>query len=498
MKNLKKLASAVVILTLVASATGCDAVKKLGKKSSIDNDMVMDAAEDFSEALIALDAKKIEDGAFELKDTTKTLIEEYAFGPESEDVYKEWLKTFTYELSEDDIEIKEDEASIPVTFEYVDIESISTETSTADEWIAAIKDSKKTKELSVDFDFVYDEDEEDIFVDNADKVVKKFYDVVNTYIYVNSFVYYEDALTVSFAESEYEATDTLSVKIKCADVDALEDKDLSVKLSDPSYSTIYEFTAVFHAGAELTLDIAPKDCKLDAFATGYYTVSVDNADSTLYESASTYVEAAATPTPTPTEEPDETKDTDETDETSESDETKTTDETDETDETKTSSSAGQLTMKKPDDKVKGSYDDSKFVYTNEYFNIQFSVPEDCVNIDPSLLGDSAGNEFTIDFLGTSSTSTLVMVMLTQFADLGDTSVEDAIAFLATMDGEAAGKVEKKTVGEVEMYSFSNEEGVNNYVAFKDDCMLVIAFQAISGDADTSFIDDVTKTVKAVK
>ena len=93
MKNLKKLASAVVILTLVASATGCDAVKKLGKKSSIDNDMVMDAAEDFSEALIALDAKKIEDGAFELKDTTKTLIEEYAFGPESEDVYKEWLKT---------------------------------------------------------------------------------------------------------------------------------------------------------------------------------------------------------------------------------------------------------------------------------------------------------------------------------------------------------------------------------------------------------------------
>ena len=467
MKNLKKLASAVVILTLVASATGCDAVKKLGKKSSIDNDMVMDAAEDFSEALIALDAKKIEDGAFELKDTTKTLIEEYAFGPESEDVYKEWLKTFTYELSEDDI-------------------------------IAAIKDSKKTKELSVDFDFVYDEDEEDIFVDNADKVVKKFYDVVNTYIYVNSFVYYEDALTVSFAESEYEATDTLSVKIKCADVDALEDKDLSVKLSDPSYSTIYEFTAVFHAGAELTLDIAPKDCKLDAFATGYYTVSVDNADSTLYESASTYVEAAATPTPTPTEEPDETKDTDETDETSESDETKTTDETDETDETKTSSSAGQLTMKKPDDKVKGSYDDSKFVYTNEYFNIQFSVPEDCVNIDPSLLGDSAGNEFTIDFLGTSSTSTLVMVMLTQFADLGDTSVEDAIAFLATMDGEAAGKVEKKTVGEVEMYSFSNEEGVNNYVAFKDDCMLVIAFQAISGDADTSFIDDVTKTVKAVK
>lgn len=494
MKNLKKVASAVVILTLVASATGCDAVKKLGKKSSIDNDMVMDAAEGYSEALIALDAKKIEDYSDDLKDTTKKLIEEYSFGPESEDVYKAWLKTFTYELSEDDIEIKEDEASIPVTFEYVDIESISTESSTADEWIAAIKDSKKTKELSLDIDFVYDEEEEDIFVDNADKVVKKFYEVVNTYIYVNSFVYYDDAVSVAFTEEEYDADEALSVKIKCAEIDALEDKDLKVQLTDPSYSKIYEFTVVFHSGAEYTLDITAKDCKLDAFATGYYSVSVENDDSTLYESASAYVEAVATPTPTPTEVPEETEETDETDETSETDETKETDET---------SAAGKPKFITPDPKTFGSYDESKFTYSNEYFNFQFSIPEDYMNIDPALLGDtSTNNEFKIDFLAADSKmSTFVMVMVAQFDDfegLGGISAEDAIAFLATMDGEAAGKVEKKTVGEIEMYTFANEDGVNNYVLFKEQSMIVLACQGLNGETDASVIEAVTKTVKAVK
>ena len=496
MKDYKKLASGVVILAMLAGMTGCDAIKNLTKKNLIKEDMVSEAAGDYADALIALDSKKLKSEAWELKETTEEFVDEFKFEESSKEVYEAWLKTFKYEVSDDEIEIKDEEASVPVVFEYVDLGKLSTDSYTAEEWIDAIKDAKKTEELEVEMKFYYDGEEEKLFVDNGDKVIKKFYEVVNTYIYINEFVFYDDAIKGEWASDSFKYDDELKIKLEFADIKGIDGKSVNYILTDPSYKQILEGSLTIAAGGSTELSIKPSDCKLDEFEGGFYNIQITDEDSTIYFSSSTYVDPKPTPTPSPVP----TEDPEATDETDESGETK---ETDETQNTSSVKGVGDVKFVTPSEETFGKTDSDKRVYKNEYFNVQFTYPESLMPIDAALFGDTLDQdgEYHMDFLATDDKfSTMFMVMIAQFDEFGENvTAEEAIAYIAMADGAGSDvKVETVKLGEVEAYTFANDDGLSFYILFKEQSMFVFAGQDMQGDGgNTELVKEITDTFKKV-
>lgn len=124
---------------------------------------IVDAADSFAKALASCDAGKIAKQTNEGKDVAEDLEE--LFG--SEDYTEEQNKiadaiadTIEYEIDEDSVEIKKDEASVDVTFTMVDYESVlDGEFKNVDEAVDALKDCDDTCEVEITFEFEKDEDD---------------------------------------------------------------------------------------------------------------------------------------------------------------------------------------------------------------------------------------------------------------------------------------------------------------------------------------------------
>lgn len=161
MKNVRKIVSGVVIASMVMSLAACDTQTKKNKKSDVDTDVVIEAAEAYTDALKDMDTKKLKKLATEVdEDALDEILEKY---DTNADLYDDILDTVEFEIDEDSAEIDDDEGSIKI--EYTFNGTVLIEGGSSDE------DDESTGKFTLKFDI----DDEDAQVANADKVIDTFY-----------------------------------------------------------------------------------------------------------------------------------------------------------------------------------------------------------------------------------------------------------------------------------------------------------------------------------
>ena len=141
---------------------------------------IVDAADDFAKALASCDAGKIAKLTNEEKDSD--IVEDLEAFLDGEDYTDEQKAiadavagTIEYEIDEDSVEIKKDEASVDVTFTMVDYEAaLEGKFKNVDEAVDAIKDCDDTTEVEITFEFEQDGDEW-LISNLGDKAYGKFY-----------------------------------------------------------------------------------------------------------------------------------------------------------------------------------------------------------------------------------------------------------------------------------------------------------------------------------
>ena len=474
MKKLTRFISLFVATSMLLSLAACSDTKS--KKKSKDKDdeetefsekEAKSAAEDYVKALLAFDADKANNLSTGLKDGTIEYISGLEAYDDAKDVYEAWYDTFEYEINEDDIEVDDEEATVPVTIKYIKIDSLSVSDNSTDTWLAAIKDADTDSELSLDIEVEYDEDEEKALVSNGDDVANDFMDIVDVYIYVSDFQYYDDVLSGSWSEDEYVTTAaSLDYTVEFADIDKLDGEEIEVYLIDPGYDEVYEATIKYTAGESAIVSISPKDIKADEFSEGYYTIEFDN--DSFYFSDSVWVNK------------------------------------DDSGSGSGSVVGGNTGLSEgdiiaPDDECLGVYDDTTKVYTNEYFGFEYTLPDDMKYIDPSYLNinSTEGLEnVKLDYVGMGSDGSMVMHMFGKIAILDGADEEIASEFVNQFLGGGAGaeSIDGKSItfGNTQFVQFS-KEGYDFLVTIKDSNACFIIY----GGSDEGSFDDFISTMKGI-
>lgn len=472
MKKLTRIISVFVATSMLLSLAACSDTKTKKKSKEDDEEESTEfsekeaksVAEDYVKALLAFDSKKAQDLSTKLSDDTVEYISNFQPYDEAKDVYDAWYKTFEYEIDDDDIEIDDEEATVPVTVKYIKIDSLSVDDSTTDTWLAAIEDAKPDSELELKIEVEYDEDEEKALVSNADDVAMDFMDVADVYIIVSDYQYYDDALSGSWSKDEYESTDSLEYTVEFSKNDKLDGEDISVYLVDPSYDDVYETTIKYVSGGSETIKITAKDINADEFPEGYYTIEFDNES--FYFADSVWVNAGSTNTGNGGG-------------------------------TNTGLSDGDIIP--PDDECLGEYDDTTKVYRNEYFGIEYTLPDDMTYVDPAYMNvnNTPGLEnVKIDYIGMGSDGTMVMHMFGKIAVLDGANEEVAAEFVSEFLGGdiSVNSMDGKSIafGDTKFVQFS-QDGYDFMVTIKDSN----AFFIIFGAGDSTTIDDFTSTMKGI-
>lgn len=152
----KKIMSAVLAAVVLISATACS----FGKANP---DEVIKAAESFAKSVAALDSKKIlknvgevdDDDADELKETLAVLDD----GSDEAGLRKAIGKTIEYEVDEESVEIKKNNATCDINFTMIDYEdALGDLAGSVDDYMEAISSTKKTKDYTVSVELEKDGD----------------------------------------------------------------------------------------------------------------------------------------------------------------------------------------------------------------------------------------------------------------------------------------------------------------------------------------------------
>ncbi|MBR5358386.1 MAG: hypothetical protein IK128_04150 [Clostridiales bacterium] len=149
----EKIIASVLIAAMALSLSGCDS----------DNENVLDAAEDYAEALISLDV----DGIAELMEDEDEAAEELSRievacsnKPALEDAFDAVAESMTYEIDEKSVTSskKNKEASVDIIFTLVDYEAvhedIEDDNGNLEDYIDALEDADDTIEVKVTVKFV--------------------------------------------------------------------------------------------------------------------------------------------------------------------------------------------------------------------------------------------------------------------------------------------------------------------------------------------------------
>ena len=178
MKTTTARAGAAMLAGVMAlSCASCGLLPTGGAKK----EDIIDAADDFAKALVSCDTDKIAKLTNEEKDSDT--IEELEanlngllYSVEQDQIAEAVADTIEYEIDEDSVEIKKDEASVDVVFTMVDYEEAlgDGEFASVDEALDAIKDCDDTCEVEISFEFEKDDDEW-LISNLGDKSYGKFY-----------------------------------------------------------------------------------------------------------------------------------------------------------------------------------------------------------------------------------------------------------------------------------------------------------------------------------
>ncbi len=153
----KKLVSAVLAVVMLASATSCS----LGKPNPDD---VIKAAESFAKGAAAMDTKKISKNVDDMDEDDLDKLKDKFDSIKSSDSDGALIKqaiadTITYEVDEESVEIKKDQATCDVVFTMVDYaDTTGNLAGKEEEFIDVIKSTKKTCEYEVTLELVKKDD----------------------------------------------------------------------------------------------------------------------------------------------------------------------------------------------------------------------------------------------------------------------------------------------------------------------------------------------------
>lgn len=473
MMSFKKTVALCLSASMLFALVACDQTStKKKSKDEISEDDAISVAEDYAEALIKVDAKKIEKLSKKESADKKEYLEAFdyveLYGETSAAVYEEFYKSVKYEVLEDDIEIDGDEAEVPVKFTFPDYQELEPETQDAEGWIEAIKNAEEFEEVEIEFVIVNDDDE--LLVKNSDKVLQKYYmdEVVNVYFYVDSFVYYDDVISGEFSQDEYEATETIEFALTCSEETKPNDKELKVEITDPSKNSIFNMSVYYNDCATYTFEVSPSDIGEDYFASGYYTITVETDDGSIYYSDFVYVNEYVEPTPTDDrpqvngyndyfhgflESPD-------------------------------------VVYSMPDPSTLGTYDEDTFTYTNDYFGVSFVAPENTYNaaeeIKTKIIANQIVDTAYVSF-PTDDTKMMVACMVTNIG-INIESDDDMIAFLDSCGGSLEFNGSKKIGSSTVYEGIGTDFSLDFLFVEKEGNLLVICFVGTDIDAGIAYTE----------
>ena len=473
MKKAVKFVSVLLAGIMILSMAGCDSLTSSKKKSKKDKDDdekeeevlsekdAINAAEEVTKALLKFDGEKAISLCDKVSDSTKDRVTYTNYYEDAKNVYNAWLDTFEYEIDEDDVEVDDDEATVPVTISYISIDRLQTDSCTEDQWIDAINNAKADSTLELEMEFSYDEDEEEIFLTNGDEVICDFYDAIDMYIYVNTFVYYDNAVFGSWTKDSYSDTDTLQFDYTFADIPELDGKSVNIYVVDPDYYDIYSNYIDFKSGASDTITITPKDQGVDAFTGGSYYVEFFIGDDNAYFCSYTYVEVSLIPTPTGTD------------------------------------FDGEIHLLAPDPDAVGTFDDSSNTYTNKYFGFQYTLPDGMAQAPATYADLSSIEELKdaeVDFFAMGDDYSMAFHIIGKIDVLEGASDEFVEMFVEALVGSDVGLSDSKSVkyGNVTFVQ-CNDSGVDFYITFKGDNVFFLCFM---GGGDITF-DDYVSAMKGI-
>lgn len=419
MRNVNKAAVVLLSSSIVLSMTACNKVSSK-HEVEITEKQVVKAAQEFSDALINVDADELERLSPTLSEGNIEFLENFdyveLYGEESADVYRAFFSKIEYEVS-DDVVIDGDKAEVVVKFKSVDYLTLEPKTNVAEDWVDAISDAEDYEETDIKFKFELSEDDE-VLLANGDKVVNKFFydDVANVYFYVDNYVFYEDAVSCDWSMSEYQATDDIEFTIGFSDEEVLENMELNVTVKSPSLTTIFEMTVDFIPSGSMSLSLSPADVNKEYFDEGYYTVVIDSDNGSVYLSSTVYVNEYVEPTPVPSNTKDGLNDY----------------------------FAGlffseEYTYTSPAEDTLGSYNDDAREYVNEYFGLSFVAPENYYNELDYFKNDVLNNENldTIAALFPNDDVRMMVIPLVTNIGVDLTSEEEYRAFLESNGGQVS-------------------------------------------------------------
>lgn len=473
MKKLTRFVSVFVAASMLLSLAACSDTKTKKSKDKDKEDEeeaefsekdAKKVAEDYVKALLAFDSGKAKELSTEMSDDTVEYISDFQAYDDAKDVYDAWFKTFEYEINEDDIEIDDEEATVPVTVKYIKIDTLTVEDSSTDSWVAAINGAEADSELELNIEVEYDEDEEKALVSNADSVAMDFMDVADVYIYVSDFQYYDDALSGSWSKDEYKTTDSLEFTVEFSSIDQLDGIDIDLYVVDPNYDDVYTATIKYISGGSETYTFAPKDLGVDELKPGTYSIEFDSEYCYLYEDV---------------------------------------DVVDDSSNTGNNGGGTDYTLNGDeflpvDDSCLGVYDDTTKVYTNEYFGFEYTLPEDMMYMDPSIMNINANpglENIKVDYMGASQDGSIVMHMFGKLAILDGADEALVSEFVNQFMGEAGEEaVDGKTItyGNTKFMMFSKEQG-EFMATIKESNVFIMVYMPSEG----SSIEDLTSTMKGI-
>lgn len=280
MKNISKAVSGILVASMLFTLAACGDDTKGGsrknkKDKDIDEDVVIEVAEDFTKALKDMDFKKLKKLSTDIDEDLLDDIQ--SFYENNYGSYDIVLDTVKFEIDEDSLDIDDDEARIDVEYTFNGVVEI--EGGDADDG-----------DMNGEFTLKFDIEDDEALVSNADRVIDDFYDdVFGSVTYAGgvtivdpldydamdySFVMFADGYDISPTDSFCALLSTFSFE------DGVSSTNATVKLFDDDENLLYESSITLEEYTDYPIEISPADVGVDAFDEGYYEIVVSLDDYT--------------------------------------------------------------------------------------------------------------------------------------------------------------------------------------------------------------------------
>lgn len=299
MIGLKRTGIYVLAASMMVCAVACDTngISIIPSSLNVTSDQVLSLAEDYAGALIDINADKIIALSSSVSEDNQEFLKDFSFesvyGEDSASVYEAYYKTISYDVLEDTVTIDGDKVSVDVRFNYADYFSIAPDSYAAEGWIDAINSSEDIENIDIKFDFEVKNINgvDTLVIKNSNKIINKYFfdEVANVYFYVETFVFYEDAVEISWSKEKYEATDTIRVSLVFDKDERPNGKDVSVKVYDMALEPIFDVKTVYEAGQKLDFAVDAENIGEDYFNEGFYSVIVEAEDGSIYAADKVFV-----------------------------------------------------------------------------------------------------------------------------------------------------------------------------------------------------------------